>query len=281
MNTTHIKYGLLGIVSLILVLFSARCVPVGHEGVLKHLGKVSHDRVLSEGLHFVIPLVTMVKSINIKLLKYEKETTASSQDLQDVMTQITIQYSLRNVSKLYQNVGTETQIERVIMVPAVEESVKAITANYTAEELITKRSETKIKIEKLIVDFLKITLKDKGIGEDSIRVSNVAITNFKFSEGFNKSIEMKVEAEQRALQAKNEKLKKITDAEATAEKIRLESIAKANAIKREAKALRENPLLIEFRRLEKWNGVLPSVTGGAIPMFNINKIPDMKNGGNN
>ena len=100
-------------------------------------------------------------------------------------------------------------------------------------------------------------------------MANVAITEFDFSDEFNRSIEMKVRAEQQALQAKNEKLKKITDAEAVAEKIKIESVAQANAIRREARALKENPLLIEYKRMEKWNGQLPEVTGGAIPMFDI------------
>ena len=84
---------------------------------------------------------------------------------------------------------------------------------------------------------------------------------------------MKIRAEQQTLQAKNEKIKKITDAETIAEKIKIESIATANAIRREARALRENPLLIEYKRMEKWDGKLLEVTGGAIPMFDIKKQP--------
>ena len=253
----------------LMALLSAKCVPVGHLGVLKHWGKVSHKKVLGEGLNFVVPIRTTLKSLNVKLLKFDQEATASSKDLQDVKTLVTIQFSLYEVSYLYQQVGDENQIIFVILKPAVEESVKAVTAKYTAEELITKRAEAKLKIEREIEGFLKTTLTEKGLKETSLRISNVAITDFSFSEEFNKSIEMKVKAEQRALQAKNEKIKKITDAEAIAEKIRIESVATANAIRREARALKENPLLIEYKRMEKWDGKLPNVTGGAIPMFDV------------
>ena len=118
----------------------------------------------------------------------------------------------------------------------MEESVKAVTARYTAEELITMRPEVKSHIGKTIASFLEETLDGKGLAVDSLKVANTAITDFDFSNEFNKSIELKVRAEQQALQAKNEKLKKITDAEAIAEKIKIESIARANAIKREAQA---------------------------------------------
>ena len=181
---------------------------------------------------------------------------------------------MNEVSYLYQKVGTKEIVSNIVLMPAVQESVKAVTAKYTAEELIKKRPEVKTEINKAIQEFLNETLNKKGLSEKSLIMANVAITAFDFSEEFNRSIEMKVRAEQQALQAKNEKLKKITDAEAIAEKIKIESIATANAIKREAKALRENPLLIEYKRMEKWDGKLPEVTGGAIPMFDVKKYKE-------
>ncbi|MDE0518801.1 MAG: prohibitin family protein [Oligoflexia bacterium] len=268
-----ISFALLGFV-LLIGFISLRIVPVGHLGVIKNWGKVTHDNVLAEGWHFVIPVKTTVEYINIKLLKFQDKATASSKDLQDVSTEVSIQYSMNEVSYLYQKVGTKEIVSNIVLMPAVQESVKAVTAKYTAEELIKKRPEVKTEINKAIQEFLNETLNKKGLSEKSLIMANVAITAFDFSEEFNRSIEMKVRAEQQALQAKNEKLKKITDAEAIAEKIKIESIATANAIKREAKALRENPLLIEYKRMEKWDGKLPEVTGGAIPMFDVKKYKE-------
>ena len=255
----------------LLLFLSVRIVPVGHLGVVKHWGKVNHQNILPEGLHFITPIRTTTAYISIKLLKYNQEATASSKDLQNVTTVISIQFSLNEVSQLYQKIGIEDMVTHILLKPAVEESVKAVTAQYTAEELIKKRPEVKAQIGKTIEAFLNETLEGKKLSIQSLIIANVAITDFNFSAEFNKSIEMKVRAEQQALQAKNEKIKKITDAEAVAEKIRIESLARANAIRREARALKENPHLIEYKRMEKWDGKLPNVTGGAIPMFDINK----------
>lgn len=250
---------------------TVKCVPVGHKGVVKHWGKVNHKVILSEGLNFITPVRTTIIPITSKLLKFDQESAASSKDLQMVKTVVTVQFSLLEVSELFQKIGAEKKIVSVTLIPAIQESVKAVTALYTAEHLITKRAKVKSEIAQSITDFLKSTMESKGLIANAINIENVAITDFAFSEEFNKSIEMKVRAEQKALQAKNEKIKKITDAEAIAEKIKIESIARANAIKREARALRENPLLIEYKRMEKWDGKLPEVTGSAIPMFDIKK----------
>ncbi len=255
----------------VIIFFSVRIVPVGHLGVVKHWGKVNHNTVLSEGLHLITPVRTTVEYISVKLLKFNQQTSASSKDLQIVSTVVSIQFSLGEVSNLYQKIGNEQLVTHILLKPAVEESVKAVTAQYTAEELIKKRPEVKIKIGETITAFLEKTLEGKNLNTKSLLVANVAITEFDFSEEFNRSIEMKVRAEQQALQAKNEKIKKITDAEAIAEKIKIESIATANAIRREARALKENPHLIEYKRMEKWDGKLPNVTGGVIPMFDIKK----------
>ena len=274
MNNLFEKHGwlasvLFGVAALLF--FSLRIIPVGNLGVVKHWGKVNHGVILSEGLHFITPIRTTVEYISVKLLKFNQKTSASSKDLQIVTTVVSIQFSLGEVSELYQKIGTEELVTHILLKPAVEESVKAVTAQYTAEELIKKRPEVKVQIGKTISEFLEKTLQGKGLNAKSLLMANLAITEFDFSDEFNKSIEMKVRAEQQALQAKNEKIKKITDAEAIAEKIKIESVATANAIRREARALKENPLLIEYKRMEKWDGKLPEVTGGAIPMFDIKK----------
>ena len=260
---------IIGALFLAFLLSGMRCVPVGHVGVVKHWGQVNHAVSLKEGFHFVTPVRTSLTYMNIKLLKFSERATSSSKDLQTVTTLVSVQYSLGNVSHMYQQIGEQQMVTHVLLKPAVQESVKAVTALYTAEELIKKRPEVKLEINNKIVEFLEETLSRKTLDKQSIRVANVAITDFSFSEEFNRSIEMKVRAEQQALQAKNEKIKKITDAEATAEKIRIESEAQANAIRAEGRALRENPLFLEYKRVEKWNGKLPNVTGGAIPMFNV------------
>ena len=255
---------------LILLIQAIHFVPVGHIGIKKHLGEIQHSQPLTEGLNLIIPFYVSVVDYNTKIISVDIEASGASKDLQEVISTITIQFSfLAEHSFILQRIGGERAFERAILNPAVYESVKAVSAQFTAEELITKRAEVKNLIIVQIDVFLKKILDDKKINSHSISIANVAITDFSFSDEFNKSIELKVRAEQQALQALNEKEKKITDAEAVAEKIRIESIAKANAIEREGRALRRFPELIKLKQVEAWDGILPKVTGGYIPMLDI------------
>ncbi|MEO8207304.1 MAG: SPFH domain-containing protein, partial [Chthoniobacterales bacterium] len=164
-----------------------------------------------------------------------------------------------------------------VISPAIQECVKAVTAKYSAENLIIKREEAKKQVEEAIRHYIADVLMNKGI-EGATTVQSVAITDFNFSHEFNQAIESKVKAEQDALREVNDKAKRITSAEAMAKETELNasaqafsittkakseaesitaiSIARAAAIQREAEAL-ANPNIIELRKVEKWNGALP------------------------
>lgn len=266
--------------------FSFYIVDPGHVGIIKRLGALQ-PYSSGEGLHFKFPYIDTVVFMDIRLRHSEINASSASKDLQIVNTTVTLQYSINGnlASQLYRKIGGEEAVKKTIVDPSILESVKSVTARYTAEELITHRSKVKLGIHNEIKTFIFETLKQKG-AQNSIEVANVAITNFNFSEGFNQAIELKVKAEQEALQAKNEKLRRITQAEAFSEekiihakadayKIKSASEARAGAIEREAKALKANPNLIRLRMVEKWNGQLPTMTGGgAVPMFNIDSLLD-------
>ena len=140
-----------------------------------------------------------------------------------------------------------------------------------------------MELDIAIQDFIDTTLNEKGI-KRGIHVANVAITDFNFSEEFNRAIELKVKAEQEALQAKNEKIRRVTQAEAAAAEkqlaadasayaITVASKARAEAIRREAKSLKSNPELIQLRIAEKWDGKLPKFNGAsAVPFLNVDSL---------
>lgn len=277
----NILYPLI-IVGVVLILTSSFVtVQSGHVGVVRTLGAVQ-PKALSEGFHFKKPYLDKVEQMDIRLTKAVVKSEAASKDLQTVRTQVTVQYSLVGAvaPKTYQKIGVRSVVAVTLIEPAIQESVKAVTAQFTAEQLVTKRAEVKVFIQAAINDFINITLKEKGV-INALRIANVAITDFEFSAEFNKAIELKVRAEQEALQAENEKTKRVTQAEAAAAEIKLAaeaeafqidaaSRARAAAIAREAKALRGNPDLIKLRIAEKWDGVLPKFTGSeAIPLLNI------------
>merc|ERR1711988_128608 len=266
-------FGALLIFAIVLIASSAKRVKSGHVGVLKRYGKVNLEKPLEEGLNWVAPFVHSVEQISTRVQAVSHTSLASSKDLQTVTTDITCQYYVVNqfAPQLFQKLGTLSSFENTVVQPAIQESMKAVTARYTAEELITKRDVVKAQIHTEIAEFIDITLDSKGM-KGALVVANVAITDFQFSEEFNKAIELKVKAEQEALQAENEKIKKITMAEAEAEQQRLaadanayqflkEAEARASAINLEGQALNNHSGLIQLRIAEKWDGKVSQVKG--------------------
>ncbi len=256
-------------------------VDAGHVGVLKSMGAVSTSE-LSPGFHFKRPFIDQVVQLDTRLKSFEVRAAAASKDLQTVETTISVQHNIAPVmaAECYQTVGDLEKVDLTVVAPAVQESLKAITAKFTAEELVTKRETVKQLVTDAIKGYINHTLREKKL-EGTVMLANVAITDFDFSKEFNLSIEAKVKAEQQALQAKNEKERRITEAEAAAREkelaadaaayqIRKESIERAQAIQREANALAQNPSLIQLRAVEKWDGELPTFSGGgAMPFINL------------
>ncbi len=284
MKPQFIGVGIVLAIAVYLLSSSFVVVRAGHVGVVRTLGAVQPEP-LEEGFHMKKPFMDQVEEIDIRLRKAENHASAASKDLQVVSTKVAVQYSMTGpvMPLTYQTIGRREIVESTLVNPAIMESVKAVTAQYTAEQLITKRAEVKIQIQNSIEKFINETLAQKEV-PNALSVANVAITDFDFSAEFNRAIEDKVRAEQEALQAKNEKLRRVTQAEAAAAErtlaadaeayqIEVASKARAEAIRREAEALKDNPALIQLRIAEKWNGRLPQVSGGtSIPLLNIDGL---------
>ena len=259
-------------------------VESGHVGVVRTLGAVQPE-ALPEGFHFKKPFIDKVEQMDIRLTASREQATAASKDLQTVTTQVTTQFSLNGdmAPQIYQKIGTLPKVAVSLVQPAIQECVKGVTAKFTAEELVTKREFVKQQIQEALTNFLNSTLREKNL-LNSINIANLAITDFNFSEEFNRAIEAKVKAEQMALQAKNEKIMRVTQAEAGAEERKLaasaeafstevQSKARADAIQRESEALQQSPQIIRLRAIEKWDGTLPRITGqSAVPFLNIEEV---------
>lgn len=255
-------------------------IETGHVGVVKVFGALQPG-TLGEGFHWVNVFATVVE-VSTQTGASAAEAIGASKDLQTVHTKVTLQWSTPTdgVPCLVQKFGMEPGSWTLgIVEPAVQEVVKAVSAKYTAEELVTKRADVHKGVEEGVNEFVGKTLKDRGC-QNAIRIANVAITNFEFSHEFNASIEAKVKAEQDALRAENEKRKMITEAEAKAQQLKLsadanayqtevESKQRAAAIERESKALQSNPQIVQLRIAERWNGVLPTYTGNSIPLLQM------------
>lgn len=218
---------------------------------------------MNEGFNLKIPFIQNVVHIDGRVLKTETAVSAASKDLQTVSSKIAINYRVVAASsaKLYQNIGLAYN-ERVIA-PAVQEAVKAVTARFTAEELITKRQEVSFQIQEVLNEKLR---------DYYINVDRLNITSFDFSEEFNKAIESKQTAEQLALKAQRdlerieiEGRQKIIQAKAEAESLRLQR----QEVSKELLELRK--IEANIKAIEKWNGVLPKVTGGGTPLIGLDE----------
>lgn len=218
----------------LLALFSVKVVPAGHTGIKVTLGSVKEE-TLQEGVHFKIPFISKIVLTDNRTQIATVEGSSASKDLQSVDTAIAVNFRVNGTdsAKLYKNVGT-SYVETIIT-PSIQEATKSVFARYTAEELITKRSEVGISIKAE----LENKVKDYGI-----LIENLNITNCDFSEEFNKAIEAKQTATQEALKAQENTVK--IQEEAKQKVIQAEAEAKANKILSES--ITEN--LIKMKEAE-------------------------------
>lgn len=248
------------VIAFIAFILIANCftiVEAGHTGVVVTLGKVK-EGVLQEGIHVKAPFVQQVVKIDNRIVKLEVETEAFSKDLQTVQTVLAINYRVDTAKSysIYKNIGAN--YEAVLVTPAVNEVLKAITAKYTAEESVTNRV--------LISDGLVTGLNEK-LNDIGLYVTDVNIINFEFSEAFITAIEEKQVAQQKLLKSETEKQTAIINAEAAAETVRIKAEAEAEANKTISESL--TPNIIEYNKIQKWDGVLPKVTGSGGTLVNF------------
>ena len=258
---------IVALVGLVLVL-SAVQVPSGHRGVLLTFGKVE-DTILPEGLSFKMPFTQSVIYMNVQVQKAESVESTGTKDLQEVSTTVVVNFRLDpdKVNVIYQDLRDD-YVSRVVK-PNIEETLKATTAYFKAEELITKREELKDTFD----DILK-----ERLSKFNIEVVAVSLTDFQFSKTFSDAIEAKVVAEQDALQAKNkleqiryEAQQLIIQAEAQknatiaralgdAQANIIEANATAEAIRRITEQMTDEYAL--YLWLNQWDGKLPVVYTG-------------------
>lgn len=259
-----------GVVALLIIVFFLNpfvIVGAGERGVVLNFGAVQ-STVFGEGLHFRIPFMQKIVKMDVRVHKSQVEAESVSKDLQDTHSIIAVNYHIlpEKANWVYQNIGKEYK-ERIID-PAVQEVVKAVTALYTAVELITQREKVRSEI--------KEHLKTRLIGYN-ILVDDFSIVNFRFSQQFTQAIEAKQTAEQFALKAQRD-----------LERIKIEAEQKVAQAKAEAEALRLqkaniSPELVKLRQIEaslkaieKWDGHMPKVTSGSVPFIDVKSLEQGK-----
>lgn len=236
-------------------------VPAGHRGVITTFGKPQDD-VMTEGIHFVLPVAQRMNLVNVAIQRSNDQGEAASKDLQTVRTTITLNYHVKPDAAVSVFRDLSNDPESRIVQPAVQEAVKAVTAKFTAEELISKRE--------LVRNDIMQDLTER-MSRHGMTIDEMSITNFRFSDSFNQAIEAKTTAEQLKLKADRD-----------LERIKVEANQRVAAAEGEARSLaaqREQitPELLRLRSveneraaIERWNGVLPQyvTSGSAIPFIN-------------
>lgn len=233
-------------VFIIILFFPLVVVGVGERGVVFNNASGIENRILNEGVHVRIPFVEAVTTVSVRVQKTDVKAEAASKDLQTVNTDIVVNWHMdaQKVNKIYQSVGDEKAVEDRILAPAVNEVVKAATAQSTASEILAKRPELKRTID--------IALSQR-LARYNLLLDDVSIVNVNFTPEFNRAIEEKQIAQQQAEQAKF-----------LVEKARNE--AEANRIKQQTLTQE----ILQQRALEKWDGKLPQYYGGGtLPFVNI------------
>jgi prohibitin 2 len=265
---------LLGFILLTSVVWS---VPPGFAGVIFSGTDGVKQYAYPEGWHLKIPFLESYDTIDCRVIVYNTDASAASKDLQTVQSKIALNYHVERDSAwiLYRTIGHD--YETRVIAPAIEESIRAITAKYNAEELITQREQVSTQVRDLITAKLK---------EFNIAVDAFNILNFDFSPEFNTAIESKQVAEQNAQKEKNiltqvqiQAQQKVAEAEGLKQSAILRAQGEANAtltnayaqaesIRIQAEALKTNKELVDLKRVEKWDGQLPKfMMGGSTPLI--------------
>ena len=275
-NKLKIFAGIVTFIIIILIMSeSVVIVQAGHRGVVLYVGAVE-NRVLGEGLHFIVPFAEQVIQLEVRTLKFQADASAASNDLQEVATVIALNYHIdpSKTNIIYQQLGAD-YTDRIIA-PTIQESVKASVAKFNAEQLITNRETAKSTIAQAI---------SRTLSARNILVETVFITDFKFSQAFASQIEQKVVAFQKYLTEQNN-LKAVqvvanqtvVQAQAGARANVAKATGESQAIKIITEQLRQSPQYLQWQAINRWNGQMPYSLGGggAFPFFQLPVQPQQQ-----
>ena len=258
-------------------LSAIQTVPTGHTGVVTTFGRVE-EKTLDSGVHLVLPWQNVVKMDN-RVQKETVDLACFSSDIQEVNLNYTINYQIKksDAQTIYRTIGVDYY--HTVIMPCITESVKVVTARYTAEQLVGKRNELAAAIE--------VDLSEKLLNYN-IELVSTSIENMDFTAAFTDAVEAKQVAQQNKLRAETEAEQKVIEAKAAAEVRKVNADAEAYEVRAKAEAEAEanrmiseslTQELINYTYAQSWNGELPTVLTGEgssmIPILNVNEmLPD-------
>jgi regulator of protease activity HflC (stomatin/prohibitin superfamily) len=243
-------------------------VPAGHRGIVLWWGSVEM-RVMGEGLNFKVPMAERVIKVDVRVQPHPfKEIDAASKEYQMVKLTGMMNFHIdpAYVNILYQKVGHD--FANKVIDPAFNDFVKEVVPNYPITEILPKREEIRKRAMGKLGD---------NLARYHIIVDDIYISNIRFSPEYEKAIEAKQVAQQQVetqrqvlAQREIEAQQKVVTAKGEAESILV--VAQGQAKANEVLARSISGILVEYKGIEKWNGVLPQVSGGAVPFVDIGKM---------
>lgn len=244
----YIGGGILAVILVVMLFCSYVMIPTGHTGVLTTFGRVENT-TLDSGFHLKAPWQKVIKMDN-RIQKQSVDLECFSKDIQEVQMRFTLNYQISKTDAMtiYKTIGKNYY--DTVITPMISESVKTVTAKYTAEELITDRSKLAVGIEELLTENLKL---------HNIIVVSSSIENIDFTDAFTDAVEAKQVAQQNKLKTQTEAETKVIEANADAEVKRIEADAEAYVNETVSESLTKE--ILEKMYYEKWNGELPKVVG--------------------
>jgi regulator of protease activity HflC (stomatin/prohibitin superfamily) len=267
------------ILVVLLILFivswgSFAIVPAGHRGVVLLWGSVE-KRIMGEGLNFKVPIAEKVIKVDVKVQPHPfKEIDASSKEYQMVKMTGMMNFHIdpAYVNDLYQKVGLDFA-DKVID-PAFNDFVKEVVPTYPIGEILPKREEIRKRA---------MTKLGDNLTRYHIIVDDIYFANIRFSPEYEGAIEAKQVAQQQVetqkqvlAQREIEAQQKVATAKGEAESILV--VAQGQAKANDALSRSISSILVQYKSIEKWNGVLPQVSGGAIPLIDMGKMGSLSGG---
>lgn len=234
-------------------------VDTGYRGVQTNLGKIVGDP-LPEGLHFYNPFTENILEMEVREQKIEGQAPSFTKDTQNVVVSfaVVLYPDPAKINVIYQKFGEEWEAK--LVAPLIQNSIKDVIGQYIADELVAKRDAARVAIFKELMERLK---------ERDILVTSFAIPNLDFDDAYERAVEDKVKAVQKALEEKN----KTIQVEEQAKQTIATAKAEAEAMRIKTQALSQNKGLVEYELAQKWDGKLPEyMFGNSVPMLNLSGL---------
>jgi regulator of protease activity HflC (stomatin/prohibitin superfamily) len=247
-------------------------VPAGHRGVVLWWGSVE-KRIMGEGLNFKVPIAERVIKVDVRVQPHPfKEIDAASKEYQMVKLTGMMNFHIdpSYVNDLYQKVGLD--FANKVIDPAFNDFVKEVVPIYQITEILPRREDIRKKA---------MTKLGDNLARYHIIVDDIYFANIRFSSEYEKAVEAKQVAQQQVetqrqvlAQREIEAQQKVATAKGEAESILV--VAQGQAKANDALSRSISPILVQYKSIERWNGILPQVSGGAVPFIDLGKMQEKK-----